>query len=90
MSAPPEYLLAIDQRTSCSRAILYDRHLTECASAQQEFRQYFPREGWVEHDAEEIFSSVVDTVCSAMEQRRICAGSIAGIGITNQRETTVI
>ena len=90
MSAPLEYLLSIDQGTTSSRAILYDRQLTECASAQQEFRQHFPREGWVEHDAEEIFSSVIDTVRSAMEQGGICAGSIAGIGITNQRETTVI
>jgi glycerol kinase len=90
MPAPIEYLLAIDQGTTSSRAVIYNSQLRECASAQMEFPQYFPQEGWVEHDPEEIWESVVGTVRAAIERARIPASSLAGVGITNQRETTVV
>jgi len=82
------YLLAIDQGTSSSRAVLYDASLQPVDSAQQEFPQIYPQPGWVEHDPESIWQSVRDVTSNCVEQ----AGNpqIAGIGITNQRETTLI
>jgi len=83
-----EYILAIDQGTTGSRAIVYDQKGHQVASAYREFPQYFPRPGWVEHDPEEIWQSVNATVQKVL--RKVPPASIAAIGITNQRETTVI
>jgi glycerol kinase len=81
------YILAIDQGTTSSRAIVFDAKLKPKASAQKEFRQYFPNSGWVEHDAEEIWKSVVTTAKAAIKKARV---KPAAIGITNQRETVVL
>jgi len=84
------HLLAIDQGTTSSRAIVFDRKLKPKGSGQQEFKQYFPASGWVEHDPEEIWKSVVATTKAALSKAKVKAAAIAGIGITNQRETVVI
>ncbi|WP_371155235.1 glycerol kinase GlpK [Jannaschia sp. 2305UL9-9] len=84
------HILAIDQGTTSSRAILFDGSMRIVASAQQEFTQFFPNSGWVEHDAEEIWSTVEPTCRTAMSDHDVTAADIAGIGITNQRETTLI
>ena len=84
------YVLAIDQGTTSSRAIIFDAALNSVATAQKEFEQFYPEPGWVEHDAEEIWRSVVETTRTAIEQARLKPSDIAAIGITNQRETTVI
>jgi glycerol kinase len=86
----PTRLIAIDQGTTSTRAIVFDETLNPVASAQQEFTQHFPADGWVEHDPEEIWQSVVATVQGAMAQAGITAADVAAIGITNQRETTLI
>jgi glycerol kinase len=86
----PSCILAIDQGTTSSRAILFDRHHDKIALAQQEFQQFFPRSGWVEHDPEEIWQSTLTTCREAIRRAKITAADIAGIGITNQRETTII
>jgi glycerol kinase len=83
-------VLALDQGTTSSRAIAFDGAGAPLATAQQEFRQSFPRPGWVEHDAEEIFASQRDTAARAIRDAGLASGGIAGIGITNQRETTVL
>lgn len=85
-----KYILAIDQGTSSSRCILYDEHARPAAVAQQEFRQIYPQPGWVEHDAEEIWQSQLFVIEQAMNNLRLTPRDIVGIGITNQRETTVI
>lgn len=84
------YILAIDQGTTSSRAILFDESFHITSSAQQEFTQHFPASGMVEHDVEEIWHSVVATCRKAIAEAGIKASQIAGIGITNQRETTVV
>ncbi|MEP2473484.1 MAG: glycerol kinase GlpK, partial [Paracoccaceae bacterium] len=84
------YILAIDQGTTSSRAILFDGQMQPVASAQQEFTQHFPASGWVEHDADEIWDSVVNVCRTVMADHGLNADDIAGIGITNQRETTLI
>ena len=84
------YILAIDQGTTSSRAILFDADQKVVAVGQKEFGQHFPASGWVEHDAEEIWQSVVETCREAISKADISPSSIAGIGITNQRETTVL
>ena len=84
------HLLALDQGTTSSRAILFARDTSIVGVAQQEFRQIFPQPGWVEHDANEIWvtqSAVIDEVLAKSGVR---ASDIAGVGITNQRETTVV
>jgi len=86
----PDYILAIDQGTTSSRAIVFDRRLRSVAVAQKEFRQYFPKPGWVEHDLEEIWTSVVSTCRSAIRKAGIKPADIAAIGITNQRETVAV
>ena len=86
----PDFILAIDQGTTSSRAILFDAQLKPKAMSQKEFKQYFPKSGWVEHDAEEIWASVVTTCKNAIAGARIEAAAIRAIGITNQRETVVI
>ena len=83
-------LIAIDQGTTSTRAIAFDGSLRPLATAQQELRQIYPAPGEVEHDPEEIWTAVVATVRAVMAQTRITAKDVAGIGITNQRETTVI
>ncbi len=85
-----DYILAIDQGTTSTRAIVFDKKLDPIASAQKEFKQYYPASGWVEHDAEEIWKSVLTTVKAAIKKARISSANIKSIGITNQRETTVI
>ncbi len=85
-----EYLLAIDQGTTSSRAIVFDRALKPLGSHQREFRQIFPADGWVEHDAEEIWDGVRAVCRAALKSAGIAAADLAGIGITNQRETTVV
>lgn len=85
-----DYVLAIDQGTTSSRAIVFDSDAAIAGVGQQEFTQHFPKSGWVEHDAEEIWSSVVSVVGQALEKAGIKAGDIASIGITNQRETVVV
>jgi len=84
------YLLALDQGTSSSRSIVFDADGRIVAMAQREFRQLFPQPGWVEHDALEIWSTQLATAREALAGAGIDARAIAGIGITNQRETTVI
>lgn len=86
----PAFLLAIDQGTTSSRAIVFERSGETVASAQQEFQQYFPNDGWVEHDANEIWHSTLSVCREALNNAGIEARELAGIGITNQRETTVI
>ena len=85
-----QYLLAIDQGTSSSRTVIYDERAHVVASAQKEFRQIYPEPGWVEHDPEEIWASVREVTREALGKAGIAMGEIAGIGITNQRETTVV
>jgi len=86
----PNYLLAIDQGTTSTRAILFDAALTPVASAQQEFAQIYPAPGLVEHDPEAIWSTALATVRAAMAKVGANAKDIAALGITNQRETTII
>lgn len=83
-------ILAIDQGTTSTRAIVFDETLSPIASDQREFRQFYPAPGQVEHDPEEIWQSVVATTRAAIERAGLEASAIAGIGITNQRETTVL
>lgn len=84
------YILAIDQGTTSSRAIIFDKNLSPISSGQSEFTQHFPSSGMVEHDADEIWHSVIGTCREAIKKAQIDASEIAGIGITNQRETTVV
>ena len=86
----PEFLLAIDQGTTSTRAIVFDAALASVASAQQELRQIYPAPGLVEHDPEEIWSATLATVRTAMARAGVQAKDIAALGITNQRETAVI
>ncbi len=83
-----KYILAIDQGTTGSRAIIYDKNGNNVASAYEEFPQYFPQAGWVEHEPEEIWQSVNNSIQKVLKQ--VAASSIVAIGITNQRETTVL
>ncbi len=85
-----KYILALDQGTTSSRAIVFDREGAICGVAQQEFRQIFPQPGWVEHDAEEIWASQHAVAAEAVQRAKITQGELAAIGITNQRETTII
>ena len=84
------HILAIDQGTTSTRAVLFDAEGEPLAQAQRELTQHFPRPGWVEHDPEEIWRSTLDTCRAVIAERRIAARDIAAIGITNQRETTVV
>lgn len=85
-----KYILAIDQGTSSSRCILYDQQANPVAMAQQEFEQIFPQPGWVEHDAEEIWQTQAGVFKQVLMQLQLSPADIVGIGITNQRETTVV
>lgn len=84
------FVLAIDQGTTSSRAIIFDESLRAVGTGQQEFRQHYPASGWVEHDPEDIWQSVVTTVQAALANAGLKASDIAAIGITNQRETVVM
>ncbi|MEX0406541.1 glycerol kinase GlpK [Aquibium sp. LZ166] len=84
------HILAIDQGTTSSRAIVFDGDMKIVATGQKEFAQHYPASGWVEHDPEEIWSSVVSTVKQALRKAKLKASDIAAIGITNQRETVVV
>jgi len=84
------YLLAIDQGTTSSRAMLFRDDLYVAARAQQEYKQHFPASGWVEHEPEDIWLSTVATCREAMRQGNVTARDIAAIGISNQRETVVV
>ncbi len=84
------FVLAIDQGTTSSRAIVFDKAMKVSGVGQQEFKQHYPASGWVEHDPEEIWASVVATCKAAMKAAKCKAPDIAAIGITNQRETVVI
>ena len=84
------YIMALDQGTTSSRCILFDKSGRICSMAQKEFTQFFPRDGWVEHDAMEIWASQMGVAQEAMLKIGAAAGDIAAIGITNQRETTVV
>ena len=85
-----QYLLALDQGTSSSRSIVFDAQGRIVAMAQREFRQIYPQPGWVEHDPKEIWVSQLATAREALAKAKLQAGDIASIGITNQRETTVV
>jgi glycerol kinase len=85
-----QYLLAIDQGTSSSRTVIFDSNATVIASAQQEFPQEYPKPGWVEHDPEEIWGSVKSVTKKALQESGASLDQIAAIGITNQRETTLV
>lgn len=85
-----QYIMAIDQGTTSSRAIIFNKMGLKIGSSQKEFTQYFPQEGWVEHDANEIWNSVQSVIAGAFIESGIKPSQVAGIGITNQRETTVI
>ncbi|MCJ7590208.1 MAG: FGGY family carbohydrate kinase, partial [Woeseiaceae bacterium] len=84
------FLLAIDQGTSSSRTVIYDHATSVVASAQQEFAQIYPQPGWVEHDPEAIWKSVRAVTEKAMAAAGAAASDITAIGITNQRETTLV
>ncbi|KTT81084.1 MULTISPECIES: glycerol kinase GlpK [Mammaliicoccus] len=85
-----KYILSIDQGTTSSRAILFDKEGTIKFVSQREFKQYFPKGGWVEHDANEIWTSVLAVISSVLNENNISPKQIEGIGITNQRETAVV
>ncbi len=88
--AQKHYVLALDQGTTSSRAILFDRESRIVGVAQQEFTQYYPQPGWVEHDAKEIWQSILAVAREVLRETGIPPEAIAAIGITNQRETTVV
>src|SRR3954471_21785816 len=89
-NAAMSYILAIDQGTTSSRAIVFRQDISIAASAQLEFPQHFPASGWVEHEPEDIWVSTVPTCREAMAKAGVAAKDLAAIGITNQRETTVV
>ena len=86
----PKYIMALDSGTTSNRCILFDKAGNICSVAQKEFTQYFPQPGWVEHDADEIFSTQLEVAKLAMQNIGAVASDIAAIGITNQRETTIV
>ena len=85
-----KYILAIDQGTTSSRAILFDEGMQVTTTAQTEFTQHFPASGWVEHEPDQIWSTTIDMCREVMKTADIQAQDIASIGITNQRETTIV
>src|SRR2546422_966534 len=88
MVAGVKYILALDQGTTSSRAMVFDHSGSVVALAQKEFRQIFPTPGWVEHDATEIWATQLHTAAEALGKAGLTAADIAAVGITNQRETT--
>ncbi len=85
-----KYIMALDQGTTSSRAILFDEMGNPAHIAQQEFKQHFPKSGWVEHNPKEIWSSILSVIAQILYKNNIAAEQVEGIGITNQRETTVV
>ena len=85
-----KYILSLDQGTTSSRAIIFDHDGSIKAVAQKEFKQIFPQPGWVEHDAMEIWTSQASVAAEAILKLRVTGENIAAIGITNQRETTIV
>src|SRR5437773_6836126 len=85
-----KHILALDQGTTSSRAMVFDHSGSVIALAQKEFRQIFPKPGWAEHDATEIWATQLHTATAALGKAGLTAADIAAIGITNQRETTVV
>src|SRR5206468_7909670 len=83
-------ILALDQGTTSSRAILFDRQGQVVATAQQEYPQHFPHPGWVEHDPEDIWRTQLACAREVLASSRVDAGQVAAVGIANQRETTVV
>jgi glycerol kinase len=90
MTQNKPYIMALDQGTTSSRAIIFDKQGQIVSVAQKEFKQYFPNQGWVEHDANEIWSSQSSVMIEALVNKDIRADQIAAMGITNQRETTIV
>ena len=90
MADMAQYILALDQGTTSSRAIAFDKHGRIAASAQNEFDQIYPKTGWVEHNPKEIWSSVLSVIAKSLSENRIKIEQIEAIGVTNQRETTVV
>ena len=84
------YILSLDQGTTSSRAIIFNKKGEIVHIAQREFTQYFPKPGWVEHNATEIWGSILAVIATVLSESGIKPEQIAGIGITNQRETTVV
>lgn len=89
-SGVKQYVIALDQGTTSSRCILFDQAQNIVGTAQKEFTQIYPRPGWVEHDPMEIYSSQYGVMNEVLAKTGAGAGEVAGIGITNQRETTVV
>ena len=85
-----QYIMALDQGTTSSRCILFDRNGNICSSVQKEFRQIYPQPGWVEHDANEIWDVTLEVSRAALDKLDVSAQDVAAIGITNQRETTIV
>ena len=85
-----KYVMALDAGTTSNRCILFNERGEMCSVAQKEFTQFFPKPGWVEHDAEEIWSTQLEVAQEAMKNLNATAADIAAIGITNQRETTLV
>lgn len=85
-----KYVMALDAGTTSNRCILFNKRGEMCSVAQREFRQIFPKPGWVEHDANEIWASQLGVAVEAMSKIDASAEDIAAIGITNQRETTIV
>jgi len=85
-----KYIMALDQGTTSSRCIIYDRKGEQFSLAQKEFKQIFPQSGWVEHDPMEIWKTQLEVARVAMKQAGLDASDIDSIGITNQRETTIV
>ena len=85
-----KFILSIDQGTTSSRAILFDLKGNPKYTSQMEFTQYFPKDGWVEHDPEEIWSTTLKVLKNVVKKSKILKGKILTIGITNQRETTIL
>ena len=84
------YILALDQGTSSSRSVIFDAEGKWLFSAQREFKQYFPKLGWVEHDPMEIWNTQITTAREVLKQANITPNQIKGIGVANQRETTLV
>ena len=85
-----KYILSIDQGTTSSRVVLYDNKFNICSIVQKEFKQYFPKDGWVEHDALEIWKDTKFLISKLIKKNKLKPLQIISIGITNQRETTVL
>ena len=85
-----KYIMALDAGTTSNRCILFDKEGNICSMAQKEFTQIFPQPGWVEHDADEIFSTMLEVARQAMQNIGAVPGDVSAIGITNQRETTIV